>query len=111
MDMIQMGRQPLSRLVLTLLVISTFAVLYAVMGFTLRRKSWLMAFVPIFIAEWFIMAALNSWIVSLAPLNLANAGSVMRLHNRLNLDAVAIIVTMCLGYSCFVYASVREGRR
>jgi Stage II sporulation protein E (SpoIIE) len=111
MDMTQMGRQPLLRLVLTLLVISTFAVLYAVIGFTLRRQSWLMMFVPIFIVEWFLMVALNSWIGSLAPLNLANPSSVMHLQKRLNVDGVAVIVTMCLGYSCFVYASVREGRR
>ncbi len=111
MDMTQMGRQPPLRLVLVLLVIGSFAVVYAATGFTLRRKWWWIAFVPIFIVQALIMNALGSWIPSLAPLNLANASSVAQLQSRLNADAIAIIAAMALGYSCFLYASIREGRR
>ena len=110
MDMTQMGRQPTLRFVLNLLVVSTFAVLYAVAGFTLRRKSW-MVLVAIFIVESFVMTALNSWIPPLPPLNLATASSVTHLQDRLRVDAFAIIAAMALGYSCFVYASIREARR
>ena len=62
-DMTQIGRRPMLRLVLTLLFISTFSVLYAAAGFTLRGKSWT-AFIPIFIVQYLIMKGLKSWMPS-----------------------------------------------
>jgi uncharacterized protein (DUF486 family) len=109
-DVAQMGRQSVLRLVLTLVFISTFSVLYAVAGFTLRGKSWI-AFIPIVIAQYFVFRGLNSWIPALPPLNLANTKSVTHLQSRLDTDSTAIVVAMALGYACFVYALVTEGRR
>ena len=109
-DMAQMGRQSALRLALTLLFISTFSVIYATAGFTLRGKSWI-AFIPILVVHYLIMKALNSKLPSLPPLNLANTNAVMRLQSRLDTDAIALIVAMGLGYACFVYASITEGRR
>jgi Stage II sporulation protein E (SpoIIE) len=110
LDMTQMGRQPFLRFVLTVVVISSFAVLYAVTGFKLRKKFWI-AFVPILIVECVIMSALHIWIPSLPPLKLTEAGSVAHLQNQLDVDEVGIILTMSLGYTCFVYVWVWEGRR
>ena len=107
-DMTQMGRQPILRLVLGLLFISTFSAVYATAGFTLRGKSWI-AFIPIFVVQALIMKGLNSWLPSLPPLNLTNTGAVARLQSRLYADEVALIVAMGLGYACFVYASITEG--
>lgn len=109
-DMTQMARQPILRLSLTLLFISTFSVFYALAGFTLRGKSWI-AFIPILVVQLLIMKSLNSRLPSLPPLNLADTSAVAQLQSRLDMDAAALIVAMALGYACFVYASITEGRR
>lgn len=109
-DIAQMGRQPALRFVLSVLLTSLFAIGYATAGFAMRGQSW-KAMVPLFIVHYTALNFLNHWLGSLAPLKVMDAGEVARLDNRLSRDALAIVIAMMLGYACFVYASVTEGRR
>ncbi len=109
-DMSIMGRESTLRLVLSILLTSTFAIFYAAAGFALRRHAW-KAMIPIFIVHWLAMLAINVWLPPLSPLANLDAGQVAWLHSRLNADALAVIAAMGLGYACFVYASITEGRR
>lgn len=109
-DASQMGRQPVMRFVLTTLVISVFAVGYAIAGFLLRGKSW-KVMIPIFIVQTAMMWALNRYIPSLPPIESLDAAGFPHVQNRISTDSLGIIICMAVGYACFVYASVTEGRR
>jgi hypothetical protein len=109
-DISEMGRQSVSRLILSLLVVSVFAVLYATAGFALRGQSWKLI-VPLFIVHYFTMYAMNIWLPSQSPLTTMDAGQVSWLRSRLGLDSLGIILSMSFGYACFLYASIIEGRR
>jgi len=109
-DMSQMGSQPVLRFVLSVFVISTFAVLYAVAGFSLRGNWWKAA-VPLFIVHMVIMNVLNWRMPGSSLPATMDATMIRRLEHRLSIDALAIVVAMALGYTCFVYASITEGRR
>ncbi|HEY2118572.1 MAG TPA: PP2C family protein-serine/threonine phosphatase [Candidatus Acidoferrum sp.] len=109
-DISEMGRQPVPRLILSLLVTSVFAVLYATAGFALRGQSW-KVIVPVFIVHFFVLNAINSWLPSLPPLTTMDAGQVSWLRSRLGLDSLGIILSMSLGYACLLYASIIEARR
>lgn len=109
-DMSLLGRQPLLRLVLSMLVTSTFAIFYAMAGFLMKGQSW-KAMIPIFLVHFLIMNSLNAWVPTLAPFRALDTEQVSWVQSRLNADALAIFVSLGLGYACFVYASVVEGRR
>jgi hypothetical protein len=108
--MTEMGRQPMLRFVLSLLLTSLFCVGYAVAGFTLRGQSW-KAMVPIFVVHFATLNVLARWLPSRPALTQMGAEEMARLGSRLNWDALAIVLAMMLGYACFVYVSVTEGRR
>jgi sigma-B regulation protein RsbU (phosphoserine phosphatase) len=40
-----------------------------------------------------------------------DAGDLARMHSRLSFDGLAIMVVVALGYACFVYVTIAEGRR
>jgi hypothetical protein len=105
-----MGRQSLLRLVLSILLTSTFAIFYAVAGFTLKSQSW-KAMIPIFCVHWLTMFGLNAWMPPLPQLKTLDATQVSWLQSRLNGDVLGITLSLGLGYACFVYASIVEGRR
>jgi hypothetical protein len=109
-DAADLGRQPILRLVLNALVTGVFAIFYATAGFLLRSRSW-MAMVPIFIVHYLLMSALNAWFPIQSPLTTMNAAQVDWLKSRLNGDSIGIVLAMSLGYACFVFASITEGRR
>lgn len=109
-DAAELGRQPALRFVLSTVAVSVFAVCYAMAGFWLRGKSW-MAMVPIFVVQFLTMMELARWLPSLAPLRQLDARGVAQLGERISRDGVAIIALMAVGYACFVYTSVTEGRR
>jgi hypothetical protein len=109
-DMSEMGRQPTLRFVLSLLAISLFAICYAAAGITLKGQWW-KAVLPIFVVHFFVMYALNRWLPSAPSVRQMGAEEIARLGNRLNWEALAIIAAMGLGYACFVYVSITEGRR
>jgi hypothetical protein len=109
-DMSDMGRQPALRFVLSCLVISTFALGYALAGFTMRGKGW-KVMVPLFIVQLFVMGALRRWLPDLPRVGELDAAATARLQTRLTWEMFAIMGATFVGYGCFVYASVTEGRR
>jgi Stage II sporulation protein E (SpoIIE) len=107
-DITEMGRSPMYRLVLGVLFSGFFPVCYAYAGFTLRRQSW-KAIVPIFVVHFASMNVLaNFFQLEPAP---TDAASLASLHARLSLDAVAIMISVAVGYTCFLYVSITEFRR
>lgn len=109
-DITTMGRQPILRFVLSTLQFGVFAVLYALAGFSLRGRSW-KAIVPIFIVQQVVMNLLVHWIPDLPMPPQMGAAEIARLNSRLAFDSKAISIAVGLGYSCFVYVSIVEGRR
>lgn len=109
-DIEEMGRQPALRFVLTVLISGVFTSIYAASGIILRRQWW-KAFFPIFAVHMLLINLLNYWLPSFPPLATMDAADVSRLQSRLTLDARCILSAIALGYSCFVYVFISEGRR
>jgi hypothetical protein len=107
-DILDMGREPKIRCVLVVVLSGLFAVAYAAGGIRLRQRFW-MAVIPIFIVQYFV----NGWIARRFPdgPQLAQTAEMQRLQGRLTFDAVATIAAVSLGYACFVFVSIREGKR
>ena len=109
-DMSEMGREPTARYILMTLLISVFAMGYATAGVTMRGQSW-KVMVPLCIAEFLLINFLHRWFPSRPHVSVLNAEEVAWLDNRLQWDSIGIILATFLGYTCFIYASVTEGRR
>jgi sigma-B regulation protein RsbU (phosphoserine phosphatase) len=109
-DMAEMGRQPLIRFVLKTLLIAVFAMGYASAGSALRKESW-KVMVPMFLVQFLLL----SWISASFPLqrrlNTMDAAQMTALEDRLGWDALGVMLATIIGYTCFVYASITEGRR
>ena len=109
-DIINMGRQPLLRFALSVLIISVFAVLYAATGVILRRRFW-KAFVPLCALQFLSMGLLARAFPDAFQAVQLNAAETDRLHARLAIDGCAVIASIALGYTGFVSVSISEGRR
>ena len=109
-DLMQMGRQSMLRLVLSVVCYGAFAIGYAAAGFILQGQSW-KAIVPIFILQNLAMGLLGSLLPALPQPQQLDAAEIARIHERLNLSGYANIAAMMLGYGCFVFVSITEGRR
>src|SRR5262249_2416194 len=109
-DMMEMGRQPTIRYVLTVLLISTFAMGYATAGTAMRGQSW-KVIVPMCLVQFFLMNRLHMWFHSAPRLETMNAQQVTTLEDRIGWDGLGVMLAIFVGYTCFVFASVREGRR
>jgi len=67
--------------------------------------------VPIFIVQNVVMSLLYV-VLPVRPQTVPlDAAGIERLHQRLNFSANATIAAMVLGYVCFLYVSITEGRR
>lgn len=109
-DVADMGRDPALRIVLSALLIGGCAILYAGAGVRLRAQVWKVA-IPIFIAQFILINVLQRWL-PYGPLDQKLEGAELtRVAARLGWDANAIMIATLVGYVCFVYASVSEGRR
>ena len=109
-DATKMGRQPLIGLAVSVLTASIFATLYAISGFVLRKNCW-KAIVPLF-ALHIVVAIVTARAFPDLPWRAEmNAAETSRAQNRLDIDRVAIIIAVFLGYTCFVYVSITEARR
>ena len=110
-DAIDMGMQSPLRFGLGVLMSGVFAVAYAASGIRLRGDFW-KAFVPLFALQFVCMALLGSLLpeATARPVQFG-VDATAHLHSRLLFDGLAIIVSVCLGYTGFVYVSVSEGRR
>jgi len=105
-----MARQPALLLLLSVLMIGGFAVLYASVGSVLRGKSWKVMIV-IFFVQNVVMNLLYHWLPT-PPLPVQmDAAGITLTHERLTFGAVAIMIAVTLGYICFLYVSITEGRR
>jgi hypothetical protein len=109
-DLEEMGRQPALRYILMVLISGAFTAIYAAAGLVFRKKMW-KAFFPIFAVHMLLINLLHHWLPSFPPLVVMNAADVSRLQSRLTFDARCLLIAVALGYSCFVYVFVSEGRR
>jgi Stage II sporulation protein E (SpoIIE) len=109
-DAIDLGRQPLLRFGLGVVLTGLFAVAYAGTSTALRGQFW-KACIPIFIVQFFVMGSLERWFPdNPRPRNL-DAAERARLENRLAFDGLATIAAVCLGYAGFVFVFISEGKR
>jgi hypothetical protein len=102
-----MRSQPTPRFVLRVLLYGVFGVLYAVIAFLLRRR-FLWTLFPLIVAEIVLMSLLFPSLPNPTQMGVAE---ITRLHHRLILSGAATIAGMGLGYLCFVYFVISEGRR
>jgi serine phosphatase RsbU (regulator of sigma subunit) len=109
-DQAEMGSGPVLRLAINILVVGTFAVAYAVSGFTLRGQFW-KAFFPLFALEVLLMGALVRWFPGQPQPTQMDAAGIARLQQRLTWNSYAIEAAILLGYTCFVYVTITQGRR
>ena len=109
-DVTEMGRTPTLRFVLSILISGIFPVFYAFGGFALRKHFW-KAFVPVFAVHYFLMYELGASLPSPREPAQMDAAYLARMHSRLSFDGLAIMVVVALGYACFVYVTIAEGRR
>jgi serine phosphatase RsbU (regulator of sigma subunit) len=105
-----MGRQPVLRFVLSVVLIGLFSASYAVAGFTLRQRFWIPS-VPLFILQNICMTLLSNWLPDAPPFTRLDATELSRFHNRLAFDGVSLIISVVLGYVGFVVVSIAESRR
>ena len=109
-DITEMGRQPGLRLALNLLISGLFPVLYAVAGFALRKQFW-KAFLPLFAIHLTLMNLLPRMLPAPQQAAQMDAAEIVRLHDRLSFDGLAIMLAVGLGYACFLYVTITQGRR
>lgn len=109
-DIAQMGRTPVLTAVLVTVITALFAIGYAVVGFALRKNAW-KAVVPLFILNFIVVNAIAALIPSVPASAAMGAPQLARLHNRMIFDAIAAGACVMLGYICFLYVTVTEGRR
>ena len=109
-DQMGMGRQPLPRLLLSVLVTGLFSASYAAAGFLLRGKAW-RAFVPIFTAHLLLMGVFPNWLPDRVLPPVLDVSEVARIHQRLVWDGRGTILAIVLGYFCFVYVTITQAQR
>jgi sigma-B regulation protein RsbU (phosphoserine phosphatase) len=95
---------------LAILLTGLFCVAYAVAG-TILRKNWWRAGLPIFIAQFVVMNALGNLFPGLPEPTWMGTAEIARLQSRLTLDGIGIMLVVAVGYACFAYVSITEGRR
>jgi len=109
-DSVDMGRQPVLRFAISVVLCGVFAVCYAASGIVLRQRFWI-ACVPLFIVQFVGMGLLVNRFPD-APLPAQyDAAETVRLQQRILFDSVAIMISVVLGYIGFLAVSIREGRR
>ena len=111
-DVTEMGRTPKTAFIWSVLISGIFPVFYAYGGFALRKYFW-KAFFPLFAVHFLLMnlIMLNRHGPSLQHMAQMDAAEIARIHSRLQFDGYAIMLVVALGYACFVYVTITEGRR
>jgi Stage II sporulation protein E (SpoIIE) len=109
-DIMEMGRQPILRFVLGVLLSGLFAMFYAFTGFVLRKQFWKALFpaLALHVALMYVLARSLPDLPQSVPMG---AADFVRLQSRLTLNGVATMLAIGLGYGCFLYASITAGRR
>jgi sigma-B regulation protein RsbU (phosphoserine phosphatase) len=96
--------------VLSVLISGVFPVFYAAAGFALRKQIW-KALVPLFVVHLTLMNVLVRWLPALPQPAQMTAADIATMQSRLNLDGLAIVIAVLLGYGCFLYVTITQGRR
>jgi len=109
-DIGDMGRTPIARLILLVLISGLFTSVYAAAGVILRGRMW-KVFIPVFAVHMLLINLLNKLMPSMALPATMDAAGIAAVQSRLSLDGGAIIIAVFLGYSCFLYVSISEARR
>jgi Stage II sporulation protein E (SpoIIE) len=109
-DGMGMGRQSISHFVLSVVLTGLFAVTYAVVGISLRRRWWI-GMLPVFVLQNVCMTLLSNWLPDAPPLTQLDSVQFSRFHQRLVFDGLAVIVSIILGYIGFIIVSIAESRR
>jgi len=109
-DIGDMGRGPVLRVALSAILIGGCAILYAGAGVHLRGQVWKAA-IPIFIVQFLLLNVVHRWLPNGPLYQKLQGAELTRVTDRLGWDAVAIMIATMIGYFCFVYASVSEGKR
>jgi Stage II sporulation protein E (SpoIIE) len=109
-DVVQLGRQRVPALVISVVLNGLFAIGYAVAGTTLGKYRW-PAMAVIFVVQNVVMSLIYVVLpVRLLP-PMMDAADIAHMQHRLMFSAYANIISMVLGYSCFVFMTITEGRR
>ncbi|WP_109488748.1 PP2C family protein-serine/threonine phosphatase [Occallatibacter savannae] len=109
-DIMAVGRQPVIKLGISLVLSGVFAVSYAAGGISLRKKFFFL-FVPLFGFQVLLMGYIAHAFPDAKATPQLDAAQTSRLQKRLIFDGIAMIVTVSLGYAGFVHVFVRETRR
>ncbi len=109
-DIANLGRQPTLKFALTVVLSGLFAIVYAVTGVKLRSRWW-MGTILVFAVQFVVMGAVGHWLPDAPQQTQMNAAETQRVRGRLGFDGTAIMITICLGYTGFVYVFVTESRR
>jgi hypothetical protein len=109
-DITELGRQPPLRLVLGILITGVFPVCYAIAGFALRKQFW-KAMGPLFVVHFLLINVLVRTLPALPQPVQLDSTELARLQGRLSFDGLGIMLAVALGYTCFLYVTITQGRR
>ena len=109
-DILDMGHMQPIRFWYAVVSTGLFAIGYAYSGIALRGKWW-KACVPLFLVQTFAMGVVANRFPDLPRPAQMSAADLSTMHDRLSFDALAIILSVALGYSGFITVFVSEGRR
>jgi hypothetical protein len=109
-DFAELGRAPTLRFALSILISGVFPVFYAAAGFALRKQFW-KALVPLFVVHLTLMNVLVRWLPAPPQPAQMTAADIATMQSRLNFDGLAIVIAVLLGYGCFLYVTITQGRR
>ena len=110
-DVAALGHETPIRLIVGVVLPGLFAVCYAYGGIILRRKFWTWIFLPLLVFQIGIMTLLANVFPDTPHSDHLNVVETALLQKRLGFDTLAIVISVAIGYTCFVLAFVREGRR
>lgn len=110
LDIIDLGREPVLRFALTVVLSGLFAMCYAIAGMVLRKHFW-KGFFPIFIVQQIVMNLLGRWLTEPSLPAQMGAEAIAHLQSRMIFDGAATIFAVALGYACFLFVSISEFRR
>src|SRR6516164_2729818 len=106
-DMMDLGRQPLFRFGLGVVLTGLFAVAYAATG-TALRDQWWKGCIPIFVVQFFLMGSLVRWFPDAPQPKQLSGAELGRLESRLAIDGLATLAAVGLGYAGFVFVFISE---
>jgi serine phosphatase RsbU (regulator of sigma subunit) len=109
-DVIDMGRWPLPRYAISVVLIGVCAIGYASCGIILRNRFW-MGILPLMALQFTTMGLVASRFPDLPRPKQMDAADIEHLRSRMAFDGVAVIFSVVLGYVGFVHVSISEARR